>query len=355
MSVIKLIDPITDPRWDKFVESHPFGWICHLSGWKQVLEKSFNHLKGYYFARMDNLEKNIEAALPIFEVRSWLTGRRLVSVPFASLFDPLISSKEEMDELVEAAIKLSQELRSSYIEIRALASSSFIQDDRFSKNAFYKHHYLPLNKDPQELKRTFHRTCVRQRITRAEKSDIHLKIGKKEGDLKQYHSLHTTTRKRLGLPSQPYIFFKNLWDEFYPSNMLSLLLAEKNDENIAGLILFKFKDRFSVDFAASNEKYVNISPNHFLFWEAIKLAYEEGYRIFDFGRTSPTNEGLMDFKNRWGTKIIELQQFYYPKETILNKASQEKTKKYRLMTKICANAPDRFQTRIGAFCYRHLG
>ena len=28
------IDPLKDPRWDTFVENHPFGWIVHLSGWK---------------------------------------------------------------------------------------------------------------------------------------------------------------------------------------------------------------------------------------------------------------------------------------------------------------------------------
>jgi hypothetical protein len=29
-----LIDPARDPRWDRFVKKHPFGWITHLSGWK---------------------------------------------------------------------------------------------------------------------------------------------------------------------------------------------------------------------------------------------------------------------------------------------------------------------------------
>ena len=111
---IKLIDPITDPRWDKFVENHPFGWICHLSGWKQVLEKSFKHMKGYYFALLDN-SGNIQAALPIFEVKSWLTGNRLVSIPFATLCDPLISKSEEMAILLEAVLEYSEELKYWFI------------------------------------------------------------------------------------------------------------------------------------------------------------------------------------------------------------------------------------------------
>ena len=65
---VQIINPITDDRWDRFVESHPFGWICHLSGWKKMLESTFPHIKGHYIALLDS-NGNIQAALPIFEVR----------------------------------------------------------------------------------------------------------------------------------------------------------------------------------------------------------------------------------------------------------------------------------------------
>ena len=75
------------------------------------------------------------------------------------------------------------------------------------------------------------------------------------------------------------------------------------------MLLSKFRDRVSGEFVAVDPAFQNISPNHFLFWEAIKSACEEGYRIFDFGRTSPRNVGLMDFKRRWGTQVTDLPQF----------------------------------------------
>ena len=87
MTGVVFIDPVSDHRWDKFVESHPYGWLCHLSGWKKVLEKSFSHMRGYYPVLLNGSE--IKAAMPIFQVKSWLTGQRLVSIPFASLCDPL--------------------------------------------------------------------------------------------------------------------------------------------------------------------------------------------------------------------------------------------------------------------------
>ena len=121
MPTVTAIDPTQDPRWDKFVKNHHFGWICHLSGWKEVLEKSFKHLKGHYFALVDG-DNRIKAGLPIYEVKSWLTGKRLVSIPFATLCDPLISTSEEMTVLLKAVMEFSRDRNISYLEIRTLFS-----------------------------------------------------------------------------------------------------------------------------------------------------------------------------------------------------------------------------------------
>jgi CelD/BcsL family acetyltransferase involved in cellulose biosynthesis len=163
------------------------------------------------------------------------------------------------------------------------------------------------------------------------------------------------TRKRLGLPPQPYVFFESLWTTFFESGRLSLLLAKKNGEATAALILFKFKDRVSAEIAASDERYRDISPNHYLFWEAIKLACEQGYRIFDFGRTSPNNHSLMDFKERWGTKVIDLHEYYYPRQLSEKFAEPEGSIRYKLIKNICRNVPTFASQCIGHFCYRHLG
>ncbi|MBW2106816.1 MAG: peptidoglycan bridge formation glycyltransferase FemA/FemB family protein [Deltaproteobacteria bacterium] len=206
---IKLIDPITDPRWDKFVENHPFGWICHLSGWKQVLEKSFKHMKGYYFALLDN-SGNIQAELPIFEVKSWLTGNRLVSIPFATLCDPLISKSEEMAILLEAVLEYSEELKYSYVEIRTLAATSLMQDIRLVNENVYKYHYLSLENELEEIKNSFP-SKTRYNIRRSMKGGLTVKQAENEKDLLSFYDLYCKTRKRLSLPSQPYRYFKNLY------------------------------------------------------------------------------------------------------------------------------------------------
>ena len=304
---------------------------------------------------MDDTGENIRAGLPVYLVNSWLTGKRLVSIPFATLCDPLITSNEDMKLFFDAVLKLSEEQKASYIEIKSLKSNQIIQDERLGYSDFFKHHYLLLEKDPEMLRKNFHRTCVRQRISRAEKSGLDLRIAEDTPDLRSFYRLYLMTRKRLGLPTQPYRFIESLWYAYKGSNLIQILLALKNGQAIAGLVLFKYKDRVSAEFAASDDRFFNLSPNHYLFWQAIRSAYLEGYKIFDFGRTSPNNKTLMDFKDHWGTNIISLRQFYYPKDKTNTMAGIEDSWKYRMGSYACKKSPDAIQGLIGNICYRHLG
>ena len=354
MEEIKIIDPCIDERWDKFVENHPLGWIVHLSGWKKVIESSFPHMRGYYFALVDKDTGAIKAGLPVYEVHSWLIGKRLVSIPFASLCDPLINKSHDMDKLLEASLNLFKKRNFSYVEIRVFNAHE-PEDERLGSNQSYKTHCLLLDKEPDILQKSFHRTNVRQRIQRALNSNISVKIADSESDLIDFFTLYKKTRRKLNLPSQPYAFIKSLWNVFKPSDQVVILIANYNDKPIAGLLLFKYKQRVSAEILGTDDDYLNISPNHLLFWEAIKLAYNEGFKVFDFGRTSVNNESLMTFKNRWGTKVLNLRQFYYPKITNNKWIHPESSMTYKLTQKLCKNSQDFVYDILSGFCYKHLG
>ena len=346
---VAIIDPTADERWDSFVNDHPFGWICHLSVWKQILEECFDHMKGYYLVVLNN--GAIESALPLFRVKRWFTENGLVSIPFATLSDPLISSPEDMNRLFESAVELSNELDSPCIEIRTSLSPPIIQDTNLEMLHYYKHHYIPLNDEPGKLIKSFHRTCVRERISKASRNDLKLRVGENIEDLKSFYKLFLMTRKRVYLPPHPFVFIKTLWERLSPSGKLSLLLAEHNDLPIAGMILFKFKGRVSVEYAVSDKTYWKLCPNQFIFWEAIKLSYHEGFKIFDLGRTSPDNHSLLDFKRRWGTTVVDLPVIYHPAEMSRRRGEKERTAKYKLLKKICSITPRPFYHLLGKLFY----
>jgi hypothetical protein len=347
------INPLDDPRWDTFVKDHPWGWIYHLSKWQRVLESSFPHMKGQCLAVIRR--GRIKAGLPIYTVDSWILGKRLVSVPFGTLCDPLVCGEGEMKLLIDRAIQLSEEWGCQKLEIRVMHSAGLLQDDRLDGFFPYVHHFLPLMEDPEKIKKNFHRTCVRQRISRGQNSGLNLRVGDSLEDVKTFFDLYVKTRRRLSLPPLPFRFFENIWKSFGQTGEASVLLALKEGKPLAGLILLHFGSRVSAEFAGSDEQYKDLSPNHFLFWEAIQKAQKDGAQVFDFGRTSPSNKSLMDFKRHWGTSTMNLGEFIYPREEGKSPDGKETSRSYRLVKTVCEKTPERWFTRIGEFCYRHLG
>ena len=163
-------------------------------------------------------------------------------------------------------------------------------------------------------------------------------------------SFMSKTRRRLCLPPQPCNYFKLLWDQFYP-NFLEIYFANHEQQKVAALLVLKYGNRVSSEALGWNDLYEKTSPNHFLFWNAIKIAYEEGYEIFDFGRTAKTNTGLMNFKSRWGTSATDLFQFSFQENT---SGSPESTAVYTLIRYFCKIVPEKIMPLFGRVCYHHL-
>ena len=355
MNPIISIDPDRDPRWDQFVENHPLGWVVHLSGWKQLLELCFPHMKGHYLAICKPGTDELQAALPLFEIRSWLTGNRLVSIPFAQLSDPLVNSVDDLSLLLEAAFQLSQRIQTSHIEIRTFQAPSSDIDRRLRADEFYKHHFIPLDKEPEDLKRSFHNKAINQAIHRAARKGLKVKVADNEEDLKVFYRLFMQTRKSLGVPHMPYRFLKSLWDIFYPRNMAILLLAQEESRTASGILFFQFNGRFSAEWEGWDREFSAYNPNHLIFWEGIKLACQNGNRVFDFGITDPNNEGLVTFKNRWGTEVINLHRYYYSEKPGGTFIEDEHSIKNKLIEGICRNSPEFIYRQFGNFCFRHMG
>jgi lipid II:glycine glycyltransferase (peptidoglycan interpeptide bridge formation enzyme) len=175
-------------------------------------------------------------------------------------------------------------------------------------------------------------------------------------ELEDFYRLLILTRKRNSLPVQPYSFIRSLWDVFFPANRLSIVLARKHGVAIAALLLLKHGDRVSAEFSVSDESFNALSPVHLLFWQAIIRSREDGFRILDFGRTSPRDKSLLDFKDRWGTEAVPLCHFYHPAGSTKATDKKEENWRYKMIrAALSLGQLDSVQKTIGSFCYRHLG
>ncbi len=106
---------VATKSWDEYVKSHEAGTFFHLSGWKNVIEKSFGHPCFYLLAKS---EDQIVGVLPLVEVKSSLFGHALVSTPFCVYGGALANDEEIRKQLESEACTLAESLGVDYLELR---------------------------------------------------------------------------------------------------------------------------------------------------------------------------------------------------------------------------------------------
>ncbi len=304
------IDPVSDERWDPMVMDHPMGCVYHHSAWKEVLNRTFRHIQSVYFAREQ--DNKITGGVPFFLIKSPLTGKRLVSLPFSFYCDPLVDSELEFKELMDEVARKQKDLGASFIQMRTRFMRPMLQNTGFKEFPGFKNHVLSLDQDTESMMRSFHRTCVRQRIHRAEESGITVKEGTTADDVQTFYDLHCTTRKKHGVPPQPFRFFQNMWDILAPKRMMYLSTAFYKDVPVSSLLCLRFKDRVHGEYMGIDDRFKQFSGNILLFWNMIQKSKSDGYKFFEFG-CSPSNDShVIEFKRRWGTVEEDISYFYLP-------------------------------------------
>ncbi len=353
METVEIIDAQSDTRWPAFVDQHPLGTLAHTPAWQSIIENSFAHIKGSVIALVD--DRAIRAAMPVYSVRSWITGNRLVSIPFATLCDPLVSSPEEFVRLVESAKEFANERHLPRLEIRTFATVPMLRDAGMTLDSSFKLHKMKLLPDAELLKKTFDRSCVVQKISRSLKSNLTVRRADNPGDVSEFYRLYSMTRKRVGLPPQPFMFFNMLWSILAPLDQIEILLAYKDATAIASLLLLKHKKNMSAEYMGYDHHFLQLNPHHLLFWNAIQSGCSRGYEVFDFGRTAASNTGLMEFKKHWGTTISDLGQYEYPGSNTRQTIPETGTFKRRMFGYLCKNAPEFVFQKISDLIYHHMG
>lgn len=337
------VDP-SDERWISFVESFPQANIFHHPAWVNLLSECYGY-RAFVIPLIDDMGY-ISAGLPLLEVNSFLTGRRWVSLPFTDFCQPLYRDQKAIECLTLEITGLSQNKHNPHIEVRwELPAHPYIHT-----YSYYVRHTLNLDQDIDSISKSLHRT-QRQNIKTAEKNGVEIKRGENLDYLRTFYKLHSLTRRRQGVPVQPWRFFELLFTRIIKQGNGYILLANKDGQCLAAGLFLHWHQTLCYKYAASGDRDHNLRPNHLLTWEAIRWGYENGYKVFDFGRTDINNEGLRTFKCRWGAKETPLSY------SILSEKPQQPSsgRMMSLMNMIIRNSPIWVCRSTGELLYRHFG
>jgi serine/alanine adding enzyme len=284
-----------ESAWDLFIRSIENATSYHRIKWRNVITESFGHDCHYLAAIDDNGEW--QGVLPLVHMRSRLFGHFLISVPFVNYGGLLCNGNLAAGVLLDEAERLRRSLGATHVELRHTGGSLTGIPSRQHKVTML----LDLAVDVDGQWRAFDGK-LRNQIRKAEKNGLQSAIGHLEL-LDAFYAVFARNMRDLGTPVYAKRFFRNILKAFPDTTRIFCVYRE--GKMIAAGIGSWFKDTFEVPWASSISDYNTLCPNNMLYWEAIRFAIRNGFKKFDFGRSTP-HEGTYNFKKQWGAVPVQL-------------------------------------------------
>jgi hypothetical protein len=290
--------------WEGFAREH--GAFYHLPQWAACLGEIYRLRLQCYSAREAG---RLQGLLAVAEVPALLGPRRLVSLPFSYAAGPLALDVRTADALTIALREHARDRGIRRVEVKS--RGEYPPAPGFHRTSRYMTFEIPTEQGEAAVWDQLHRGSTQRSIRKAEKSGLVIRRGDTAGD----------------------------W----------LIMAE---DPAAAITVWKGPRAWIYGFGASDPAQLEHRPNHALIWAAIRDAIGAGCR-FDLGRVAPEQEGLLEFKRRWGGQAIPLAYDYWPEPGGLNQAARDRGIMATAAT-VWTRLPARV-ARLGAGLYRYLG
>jgi hypothetical protein len=281
-------------------------------------------------------------------VNSWLTGRRVVSLPFSDHCEPLVNDTETFDKLLSELRLKAAVNGDKYIEIRPRSLFLGNKNGLESSDCFWMHH-LDLRPTAAELFAGLDNDCFRRKIRRAEREGLHCEQGRSPTLLRKFYDLQVITRRRHQLVPQPFAWFQNLVECM--GDKSKIRVVSKHGKPVASMLTLRFRQSLVYKYGCSDKQFSFLGGMQLLFWKAIQEGKEEGLSEFDLGRSEWDNEGLIKFKDRLGATRTSVRYW----RLSMTAAARKLPWKMRVARHAFSHLPDAWLIATGRLLYRHIG
>ena len=274
-------------EWDGFVASRPDSTFFHLSGWREVIKRSFGHACPYLVARDGGA---LSAVMPLTEINSRLFGHFLIGNGFCVGGGPLAANDAALAAVLDEAGQLGRARKVGYIELRDCAVAG---PDWQARGDLYAGFAGPIARDEADNLKQIprkQRAVVRKALEQGFTISIERKI-------QPFFDLYARTLRDHGTPILPRRFYENLLTVF--GDACEILTVSKDGVPTSSVLSFFYRDQVLPYYTGSLVEARRSGANDMMYWALMRRAVERGATIFDFGR-SKVGTGPYSFKSNWG-------------------------------------------------------
>ena len=341
---MRILDPLTDSQWDEKLLAHEDAAVFHTAAWARVLRDSYGYSCCYLAEPSGN---RFAFLLPLMDVRSLLTGRRGISLPFTDFCEPLLEESLPASEALDLLVELGRQRGWKYFELRG--GDRIFAD--FQPAMTVMSHALDLTPSEDAL---FARVkeSTRRNIRKAKREGVAISIGTSGEMVAAFYRLNCLTRREHGLPPQPLSFFRYLHEHLLEKGKGCVALASFKGHGIGGAVYLHFGRNALYKYGASDRRFQYLRPNDLVMWEAIRWYRTRGFQQLGFGRTELQHEGLRRYKLAWGAVEQSMPYYRYDLAQRVFRRMNENSSG-GIASRVFRRLPVTISRLIGSLLYRH--
>lgn len=331
-------------KWDSYVNRHAQGTVFHLSKWQKMIQASFAHKPCHII--LEGKDGSIGGILPLFLVRSRIFGRMLISTPQAAYGGILADGRGEYAALLAKAEEIARKEKVQFLELRNMQND--LGKDSLLTKDLYVTFRQELYDDPEKnflkIPRKTRAEC-REGIRNA------LEFRMDAIGVDGFYQIYSRSVRDLGTP----VFSKKLFAEGVRQfgHECKIFSVHHQGKPVAAVWTLFYKNEVIPYYGGSIREYNRLAVNNFMYWMLIRYGCENGYKVYDFGR-SKKGTGSFDFKRRWGMEMTDLPYQYYLVEKKCLPDTSPLNPKFALSIRLWQKLPMPVANAIGPMIAKHL-
>jgi FemAB-related protein (PEP-CTERM system-associated) len=271
----------------------------------------------------------------------------LTALPYCDIGNCVGNDESANYRIYNKLIELREELDVKKIDLRGLLVYGKESNSILNKvNTDKVRMILDLPKSSDELFGAF-KSKLRSQIRKSEKNGNTFRWGGLE-EIDSFYSVISTNMRDLGSPVHSKYWFYSVLENLDKNARLGLI--EFEGQIVGGCIILTLNEKISIPWASTLKSYNRYAPNMLLYWSILKFACDNGFKTFDFGRSS-IGGGTYQFKAQWGAKAVPLDWYN------IYKSEREKIKKMknrRYFELVWSKLPINFANILGPQIRRYI-
>jgi hypothetical protein len=325
--------------WENFVYENPntIAWQSHE--WSDVLKR---HYRFVFFPIAAYRGNDICGILPLYHIKTRLSGDSLISVPYAVAGGITANDPDVRTALLEKAIEISKKHGSCPITLKQYKLK--IDGDLALDDNYYNRE-LELSTDVTEVWRQFsekNKEAIRQT------EGLNFVMEYPSTELERFYDLLLKDLRAKGVPCVSKRWIQDL----LAFKMYSIAILRVGGLIVAGTLVKKFKDTVSFPFTCFMDRNAT-KWVHRLYWELIQHFCMEGKRIFHSGRI-PMNDATDQYRIGWGGTKYGYYYQYFPMRHVKTEFSVKRGRKRELAEKAWKTMPIMLARLIGPQVVKHF-